>query len=174
VLEAGLVESQERARRLILAGQVRVDGRRVDKAGTLIAPEATVAVVGPEHPFVSRGGVASFKAPSTPLASLSWIRSVSTSGREQAGLPIVSFRLARRGLSPWTWATATLRIASPCFRGSRTTPPLPTSLFPTSNCGLIRATISPCEARRSLITGNTSVREMKATSITTRSGRAGR
>ncbi len=57
VLEAGLVESRERARRLILAGQVRVDGRRVDKAGTLIAPEATVAVVGPEHPFVSRGGV---------------------------------------------------------------------------------------------------------------------
>lgn len=57
LLEEGLVESRGRGRGLILAGQVWVDGRRVDKPGTLIAADATVTLVGPEHPFVSRGGV---------------------------------------------------------------------------------------------------------------------
>ncbi|MFQ5959823.1 MAG: TlyA family RNA methyltransferase [Candidatus Methylomirabilales bacterium] len=57
LLEEELVESRERARRLILAGQVRVDGQRVDKPGTLVAPGAAVTIVGPKHPFVSRGGV---------------------------------------------------------------------------------------------------------------------
>ena len=57
LLQEGLVESQERARGLILAGRVWVDGRRVDKPGTLIAPSAVVNVRGPEHPFVSRGGL---------------------------------------------------------------------------------------------------------------------
>src|SRR3989304_2410489 len=58
-----LVESRERARGLILAGQVRVDGRRVDKPGTLIGSEAAVTIAGPEHPFVGRGGVKLRAAP---------------------------------------------------------------------------------------------------------------
>src|SRR3989304_9023650 len=57
LVDEGLVESRERARGLILAGQVRVDGRRVDKPGTLIGSEAAVTIAGPEHPFVGRGGV---------------------------------------------------------------------------------------------------------------------
>lgn len=42
---------------MILAGLVEVDGRRVDKAGTPVSGEADVRVSGPEHPYVSRGGV---------------------------------------------------------------------------------------------------------------------
>lgn len=57
LVDEALVESRERARGLILAGQVRVDGRRVDKPGTLIGLEAAVTIAGPEHPFVGRGGV---------------------------------------------------------------------------------------------------------------------
>lgn len=57
VLEEGLVESRERARGLILAGKVRVDGQRADKPGTLIPSGAAVTIVGPKHPFVGRGGV---------------------------------------------------------------------------------------------------------------------
>jgi 23S rRNA (cytidine1920-2'-O)/16S rRNA (cytidine1409-2'-O)-methyltransferase len=57
LLDEALVESRERARGLILAGQVRVNGRRVDKPGTLIGSEAAVTIAGPEHPFVGRGGV---------------------------------------------------------------------------------------------------------------------
>jgi 23S rRNA (cytidine1920-2'-O)/16S rRNA (cytidine1409-2'-O)-methyltransferase len=42
---------------MILAGQVRVDGAIVTKAGTFVAADAQVDISGPEHPYVSRGGV---------------------------------------------------------------------------------------------------------------------
>ncbi len=54
--ERGLFPSREQARRAVMAGLVEVDGRRVDKPGTPIAPDADLAVVGPKEPFVSRAG----------------------------------------------------------------------------------------------------------------------
>jgi 23S rRNA (cytidine1920-2'-O)/16S rRNA (cytidine1409-2'-O)-methyltransferase len=51
----GLAPSREKAARLILAGVVTVDGRRIDKAGTLVPARASVAVAGGPR-FVSRGG----------------------------------------------------------------------------------------------------------------------
>ena len=57
VVERGLAGSRERARALILAGQVRVDGRVVSKAGTPIARDAAIELSQPDHPYVSRGGV---------------------------------------------------------------------------------------------------------------------
>src|SRR5262249_9604014 len=53
----GLAATREKAQALILAGQVEVEGRRIDKAGAPVAEEAAVRVLGPVHPFVSRGGV---------------------------------------------------------------------------------------------------------------------
>ena len=53
----GLVESREKARALILAGQVDVGGHGAEKAGTLVPIDADVRVIGPDHPWVSRGGV---------------------------------------------------------------------------------------------------------------------
>lgn len=55
VVERGLVESRERAARLILAGEVLVDGQRVDKVGALVSPGAEVELLG-RSPYVSRGG----------------------------------------------------------------------------------------------------------------------
>ncbi|OLC12011.1 MAG: TlyA family rRNA (cytidine-2'-O)-methyltransferase [Candidatus Rokubacteria bacterium 13_1_40CM_69_27] len=55
LVERGLVESREKATKLILAGDVFVDGERVDKAGALISPEAEVELRG-RSPYVSRGG----------------------------------------------------------------------------------------------------------------------
>jgi 23S rRNA (cytidine1920-2'-O)/16S rRNA (cytidine1409-2'-O)-methyltransferase len=57
VVERGLAPSRERAQAVILAGLVRVDGRRVDKAGALVPEDAVVEVAGPPYPYVSRGGV---------------------------------------------------------------------------------------------------------------------
>jgi 23S rRNA (cytidine1920-2'-O)/16S rRNA (cytidine1409-2'-O)-methyltransferase len=57
LVERGLVATRERARGMILAGQVTVNGAVVSKAGTAIAPDATIALVTPDHPYVSRGGV---------------------------------------------------------------------------------------------------------------------
>jgi 23S rRNA (cytidine1920-2'-O)/16S rRNA (cytidine1409-2'-O)-methyltransferase len=57
LVERGLVESREKARALILAGQVDVDGHGAAKAGTLIPVDADIRVIGPDHPWVSRGGI---------------------------------------------------------------------------------------------------------------------
>jgi 23S rRNA (cytidine1920-2'-O)/16S rRNA (cytidine1409-2'-O)-methyltransferase len=57
LVEKGLVESREKARALILAGQVDVDGHGAAKAGTMVPVDAKVRVIGPDHPWVSRGGV---------------------------------------------------------------------------------------------------------------------
>jgi 23S rRNA (cytidine1920-2'-O)/16S rRNA (cytidine1409-2'-O)-methyltransferase len=55
LVERGLVESREKAARLIMAGEVLVDGRRVDKAGALVASDAEIDVQS-RMPYVSRGG----------------------------------------------------------------------------------------------------------------------
>ena len=57
MVERGLAPSRERARAIVLAGQVRVDGRAARKAGDMVAGDADVQLVGPDHPYVSRGGV---------------------------------------------------------------------------------------------------------------------
>ncbi|HEY2907155.1 MAG TPA: TlyA family RNA methyltransferase [Vicinamibacterales bacterium] len=57
MVEQGLAATRERARALILAGQVTVDGRMVAKAGAPVAADAAVALIAPEHPYVGRGGV---------------------------------------------------------------------------------------------------------------------
>jgi 23S rRNA (cytidine1920-2'-O)/16S rRNA (cytidine1409-2'-O)-methyltransferase len=51
----GLAPSREKAARLILAGSVLVDGRRVDKVGALVGRDARLVVEAPPR-FVSRGG----------------------------------------------------------------------------------------------------------------------
>ena len=53
----GLAASRERARALILAGQVRVNGEPVSKAGSPVSPDAHVVLIEPDHPYVGRGGV---------------------------------------------------------------------------------------------------------------------
>ena len=57
LVERGLVASRERARAMILAGQVRVDGQPSVKAGTPVAEDAEIRIDAPEHPYVSRGGL---------------------------------------------------------------------------------------------------------------------
>ena len=54
LVDRGLVESREQAARLILAGSITVDGRRVDKAGAVVATDADLEVLG-RSPYVSRG-----------------------------------------------------------------------------------------------------------------------
>lgn len=54
--ERGLAESRQKAQGMIMAGQVFVNGQRVDKAGTAIRSEAKVELHGQTLPYVSRGG----------------------------------------------------------------------------------------------------------------------
>ena len=55
LVERGLVETRTRARAYIMAGEVTVDGARVDKAGTQISRSAQIVLIAP-MPYASRGG----------------------------------------------------------------------------------------------------------------------
>jgi 23S rRNA (cytidine1920-2'-O)/16S rRNA (cytidine1409-2'-O)-methyltransferase len=57
LVERGLAASRERARALIMAGHVNVNGQPAAKAGTAIATDALISVAEPDHPYVSRGGL---------------------------------------------------------------------------------------------------------------------
>jgi 23S rRNA (cytidine1920-2'-O)/16S rRNA (cytidine1409-2'-O)-methyltransferase len=57
LVEKGLVETREKARALILAGQIDVDGHGAAKAGTMVPIDADIRVIGPDHPWVGRGGI---------------------------------------------------------------------------------------------------------------------
>jgi 23S rRNA (cytidine1920-2'-O)/16S rRNA (cytidine1409-2'-O)-methyltransferase len=57
LVERGLAASRERARALIMAGQVRVDGQVVSKASANVTGASQIALEVPDHPYVSRGGV---------------------------------------------------------------------------------------------------------------------
>ena len=58
----GLAESREKAKRTIMAGLVTVDGRLEDKPGSRFDIDADVQVAGKECPYVSRGGLKLEKA----------------------------------------------------------------------------------------------------------------
>ena len=57
LVDRGLVASRERARSVILAGQVRVAGQPATKAGAQVASDALVELATPDHPYVGRGGI---------------------------------------------------------------------------------------------------------------------
>ncbi len=52
----GIFPSREKARRAVMAGIVLVDGQRIDKPGRAVARGASVHVLEPKEPYVSRGG----------------------------------------------------------------------------------------------------------------------
>jgi 23S rRNA (cytidine1920-2'-O)/16S rRNA (cytidine1409-2'-O)-methyltransferase len=57
VVEKGLAPTRERARALVMAGQVSVNGQPATKPGTQVAADAAVTLIAPDHPYVGRGGV---------------------------------------------------------------------------------------------------------------------
>ena len=65
LVEKGLCESRERAKALIMAGQVYVDGQKCDKAGENVDVEKTPEIRGETLKYVSRGGLKLEKAINT-------------------------------------------------------------------------------------------------------------
>jgi 23S rRNA (cytidine1920-2'-O)/16S rRNA (cytidine1409-2'-O)-methyltransferase len=55
MVRRGLAESRETARRLIMAGRVRVNSRPADKPDLLVSAESSVTVLGSEPQYASRG-----------------------------------------------------------------------------------------------------------------------
>jgi len=57
LVSRGLAQSRERARALLLAGHVDVDGVRITKAGAMVDDAAAITMRQPDHPWVGRGGI---------------------------------------------------------------------------------------------------------------------
>lgn len=57
LVRKGLVESREKARALIMAGAVQVDGVRMDKPGHTVPVAAEITLQSSSPPYVSRGGL---------------------------------------------------------------------------------------------------------------------
>jgi len=54
--ERGLTESREKAKAVIMSGQVFVDGQRADKVGASFSEDCAVEIHGEPLPYASRGG----------------------------------------------------------------------------------------------------------------------
>ena len=62
MLERALAESRQKAQAIIMAGQVYVNGQKVDKAGAPVGDDAQIEVRGKTLAYVSRGGLKLEKA----------------------------------------------------------------------------------------------------------------
>ena len=94
LVQHGLIQSRERAKAMIMAGVVYVNGQKADKAGDMVKEDAVVEVRGHDIGYVSRGGDIGY---------------VSRGGLKLEKAMQV-FPLSPRGKRPrsmrWTWATA--------------------------------------------------------------------
>ena len=104
LVERGLADSREKARALILAGQVTVEGQKSDKPGHGIADDARVEVL-ERMPYVSRGGLKlaaaldHFSIGAAGESRLTWAHRLED-------LRIACCSAARRAFGRWTWVTA--------------------------------------------------------------------
>ena len=57
VTERGIAPSREKAKALIMAGSIYVNGQKEDKAGDLFDEASEVTLHGSKLPYVSRGGL---------------------------------------------------------------------------------------------------------------------
>ena len=62
LVSRGLAPSREKAKTVIMAGDVFVNGQREDKAGSVFGEDAEVVLAGKTLPYVSRGGLKLEKA----------------------------------------------------------------------------------------------------------------
>lgn len=57
LVDRGLAPTRERARSLLLAAKVQVDGRILTKAGQQVPADSEIRIIGEAIPYVSRGGL---------------------------------------------------------------------------------------------------------------------
>ena len=68
LVKRNLAESREKAKAIIMSGNVFVEGQREDKAGSTFPEEVSIEVRGHTLPYVSRGGLKLEKAIANALS----------------------------------------------------------------------------------------------------------
>ena len=93
LVKRNLAESREKAKAVIMAGNVFVEGQREDKAGTTFPDTVQIEVRGHVLPYVSRGGLKLERRLPT-LTSVWMEKSVQMWVHPPADLRIVCFKTA--------------------------------------------------------------------------------
>ena len=57
LVERALAQSRSRAAALVMAGHVMIGDKKASKPGQQVAHDADIALIGKDHPWVSRGGI---------------------------------------------------------------------------------------------------------------------
>ena len=107
LVNRGLAPSREKAKTLIMAGEVFVNGQREDKPGTTFeeAKITSLEVRGDTLPYVSRGGLKLEKAVNNFSFSLE-NKICMDIGASTGGLLTACFKMAHPRCIRWMWAMA--------------------------------------------------------------------
>ena len=62
LMERKLFPSREKARAAVMTGRILIGGKKETKAGTMLADDVKIEIIGDDPPFVSRGGLKLAKA----------------------------------------------------------------------------------------------------------------
>ena len=108
LVNKGLAPSREKAKAMIMEGNVFVDNNREDKAGSTFDVNANIEVKGNTLKYVSRGGLKLEKAMTHFGITLEG-KSVWTSEPPHGGFTTVCSRTARSKFMLWTWDMVSLR-----------------------------------------------------------------
>ena len=101
VFEGGYAPSREKAKAIIMAGQVYVNNQKVDKAGFELKEGDKLEVRGKTLKYVSRGGLKLEKAMQVFPITLA-----DKTCMDVVGLRIVCCKTAQSGCIPLMWAMA--------------------------------------------------------------------
>lgn len=104
LVKRNLAVSREKAKAVIMAGEVYVDGQKEDKAGSMFQDSVHIEVRGNTLPYVSRGGLKLEKAMTHFGVSLEGKVCLDV-GASTGGLQTVCFRMGQRGSMPSMWGT---------------------------------------------------------------------
>ena len=97
VLDHGLAESRERAKALIMAGEIFVDNQKADKPGDLFSEDAALEHRGGGLKYASRGGLKLEKALAVfPIDLRSRVCM-------DMGLPTACSKMAEKRCIQWMW-----------------------------------------------------------------------
>ena len=103
LVKRNLAASREKAKALIMAGVVYVNGQKEDKAGTAFEDTVSIEVRGNTLPYVSRGGLKLEKAMACFGLDLK-DRICMDVGHPPEGLRTACFKMERLKSTRWTWA----------------------------------------------------------------------
>jgi 23S rRNA (cytidine1920-2'-O)/16S rRNA (cytidine1409-2'-O)-methyltransferase len=105
--QRGLATGRDKAKALVMAGQVYINGEKADKPGLMVGEECEIELRGETLPYVSRGGLKLERALAVFPIDLNGAVAMDI-GASTGGFTDCMLQNGLPRCTPWTWATASL------------------------------------------------------------------